>query len=257
MCAAATDNAHIPTHPTPDYLGPLTDRTELFLAAGLSALAGLVGAAAFLYSTGSVVTFMTGNSERVVLEHTQGQSRLALAALGLILTFVAGVVVATLLRQMLWRKAKHGATMVMSGATVVAAVSDRVMYQNGEYGFVPVMSLAFGLGALNTCFTVRGETSIPLSYVTGTLVKIGQGVASHVTGYRRWAWVPHAAAYTGFLTGAGIGGLAFTFLNPGNVLDVIVIASLVCTISTWRYDHHRFNEHHTGPITIRAGEQQP
>jgi len=44
------------------------------------------------------------------------------------------------------------------------------------------MLVAFGIGALNTSFVKDGEVSVPLSYVTGTLVKMGQGIERHVAG---------------------------------------------------------------------------
>ena len=45
-----------------------------------------------------------------------------------------------------------------------------------------MMLLAFGTGALNTSFVKNGEVSVPLSYVTGTTVKMGQGIERHIAG---------------------------------------------------------------------------
>jgi uncharacterized membrane protein YoaK (UPF0700 family) len=67
----------------------------------LAGLAGLVGAAAFTNTAGYFVTFMTGNSERAALGFFRGQNAMAGAAIALIVTFVAGVVVASICRRRL------------------------------------------------------------------------------------------------------------------------------------------------------------
>ena len=42
---------------------------------------------------------------------------------------------------------------------------------------------------MNTSFVRDGEVSIPLSYVTGTLVKLGQGIERHLSGGVAAAWL--------------------------------------------------------------------
>ena len=91
-----------------ELLGPFHDGREMILAAVLAALAGATGAAAWLYSSGWYVTFMTGNSERLVLEHVKGAHQLGFTALLTVVVFVLGVFVATLARMYVWRKAGTG-----------------------------------------------------------------------------------------------------------------------------------------------------
>ncbi len=159
-------------------LGPFYDFREMILAAVLAALAGATGAAAWLYSAGWYVTFMTGNTERMVLEHYRGAHQLGFTALATVVAFCCGVVVATLARIGLWRKARHGATVLTAASTTTAYVWDSAINTTDQdYGAGPVLCLAFGLGALNTSISRKGEVVMPLSYVTGTLVKIGQAPA--------------------------------------------------------------------------------
>lgn len=61
----------------------------------LAALAGLIGAAAFMHTAGYFVTFMTGNTERAVLGYFHDEPDLAVAATGLLVSFLSGVVVAS------------------------------------------------------------------------------------------------------------------------------------------------------------------
>jgi uncharacterized membrane protein YoaK (UPF0700 family) len=42
---------------------------------------------------------------------------------------------------------------------------------------------------LNTSFVKDGEVSVPLSYVTGTLVKMGQGIERHIAGGKAADWL--------------------------------------------------------------------
>lgn len=235
---ATPTTAPVVKHPA---LGPFHDRREMALGWVLAGLAGATGAAAWLFTSGWYVTFMTGNTQRVVLENIQGHPGLALTAAATIGAFVLGVVVATLARSFLWRRARHGATLLMTAAAVVAWASDvLVVDDDAHIGAFPVLCLAFGLGALNTSITRRGEVAMPLSYVTGTLVKIGQGAALHLAGASRWAWVSHLSVYLAFLAGAGLGGTVFAQLGTENALLLLVVGSTAVSMVTWRLDHPRF-----------------
>ena len=48
--------------------------------------------------------------------------------------------------------------------------------------------------------------SIPLSYVTGTLVKMGQGIERHISGGQLSDWLGYFMLWAGFAGGAIVGG---------------------------------------------------
>jgi uncharacterized membrane protein YoaK (UPF0700 family) len=225
-------------------LGPFHDGREMGLAALLAVLAGATGAAAWLYTSGWYVTFMTGNSERMVLEHLKGNHALGISAATAVAAFLFGVGTATLARLYLWRKARHGATIMATSASFVAWLCDVLLPDDGpQIGAIPVLCLAFGLGALNTSISRRGEVVMPLSYVTGTLVKIGQGASLHLAGVTRWAWVPHLSTYIGFLAGAAAGGIAFSAIGTQDSLLALWIMAALIALGAWRLDHPRFLVH--------------
>lgn len=241
MTTRITPRPSPPPQNKPAALGPFHDRREMLLAALLAALAGATGAAAWLYSSGWFVTFMTGNSERMVLENVKDRHAIALAAAATVAAFVAGVIVATLARLYVWKKARHGATVLTMFACIAAWLCDIIFVHEGRaIGAIPVLWLAFGLGALNTSISRKGEVVMPLSYMTGTLVKTGQGIALHLAGRRRWAWVAHVSTYTGFLSGAALGGLLFALINTADTLLVLAVIATVIAAVTWRLDHPRF-----------------
>ncbi|KQB86209.1 YoaK family protein [Corynebacterium lowii] len=226
---------------TYDYLAPYYNFREFFLGVMLASLAGATGAAAWLYSSGWYVTFMTGNTERMVLEPLQGSTGAGLAALSAVLVFVIGAFTATLARIYLWSQARHGAMVVTTLAIIAAFLSDLWLgAQRNELTPIPILFLAFGLGALNTSISRRGQVVMPLSYVTGTLVKIGQGAALHVAGKQQWMWFPQLATYLGFVFGAVLGGVVFHRQGVDDALFLLAIGAMVMTAVTWRVDHPSF-----------------
>lgn len=210
--------------------------SEARLSWVLAGLAGLVGATAFTHSTGYFVTFMTGNTERAVLGFFRDESWLALAAAMILASFVGGVVIASLCRRYLWVEHPHGPTVLTTLCLLVATAADiAVRGWSGQLTFVPILFVAFGIGALNTSFVKNGEVSIPLSYVTGTLVKMGQGIARHITGGDASAWLGYFLLYVSFIVGATAGG-CISLVFSGS--EMLAVATVVCALTTgYTYFH--------------------
>lgn len=202
----------------------------------LAALAGLVGAAAFTNTGGYFVTFMTGNTERAAVGFFRGQDAMAAAAILLIVTFVGGVVIASLCRRFLWRDHPHGATVLTTVALAVASVVDVVLggWNARQVEFLPILFVSFAMGALNTSFVKKGEVSIPLSYVTGTLVKLGQGIERHISGGKITDWLGYFMLYAAFTTGAVLGGVMSLFITGPQVLMAATVVCAVTTLYTYR-----------------------
>nr|WP_241483683.1 MULTISPECIES: YoaK family protein [Rhodococcus] len=202
----------------------------------LAGLAGLVGAAAFTNTGGYFVTFMTGNTERGAVGFFRGENAMAAAAILLILTFVAGVVIASLCRRHVWRDHPHGATVLTTIALAIASVVDVVMsgWSAPQVQFVPILFISFAMGALNTSFVKNGEVSIPLSYVTGTLVKMGQGIERHISGGSAKDWLEYFLLYAAFSLGALVGGLMSLAITGPQVLIAATVVCAVTTLYTYR-----------------------
>ncbi|MCA4994007.1 DUF1275 domain-containing protein [Tsukamurella tyrosinosolvens] len=214
----------------------------------LAGMAGMVGAVAFLHSAGYFVTFMTGNTERAVLtwfkasDAQQVPGAGALAATALIVAFVTGVVVASICRRYFWQNHAHGPTVLTTAGLLLASATDFALdgFDEPEVRFVPILIITFSLGALNTSFTKNGEVSVPLSYVTGTLVKLGQGIERHATGNGTvFDWLGYALVYAGFILGAAVGGVIGSFVTGP---QVILVAGLLCgaiTLVTFLHSDRR------------------
>lgn len=211
--------------------------SEARLSWVLAALAGVLGATAYTHSAGYFVTFMTGNAQRAVLGFFRGDVVLSISAGLLVLCFVAGVVIASVCRRHFWVAHPHGPTVLTTFSLVAATVVDIFDegWEEANLDFGPILLVAFGIGALNTSFVKDGEVSVPLSYVTGTLVKMGQGIERHIAGGTAADWLGYFLLFASFALGAALGGCISLVVNGTWML---VVASAVCALTTgYTYFH--------------------
>ncbi len=64
---------------------------------------------------------------------------------------------------------------------------------------------ALAMGAENAVFEQDGEITIGLTYMTGTLVKLGQRLALTLRGGDPFGWTSYLKLWLGLLTGATLG----------------------------------------------------
>ncbi len=208
----------------------------------LAALAGLVGATAFTQTAGYFVTTMTGNTQRAMLGFFRNDNWLSITAALLLLCFVGGVMMGSFCRRHIWLEHPHGPTVlttlclaVATGANVVGVVP-----ANRPVEFVSITFVAFGVGALNTSFVKDGEVSIPLSYVTGTLVKLGQGIERHLGGDGTAAdWVGYLLLFASYLVGALVGGFVSLAFAGSQMLAVATLVGAVTSVYTYFHADRR------------------
>jgi uncharacterized membrane protein YoaK (UPF0700 family) len=211
--------------------------SEARLSWVLAGLAGILGAAAFTHSDGYFVTFMTGNAQRAVLGYFRHDVVLSISAALLILFFVGGVVVASVCRRHFWVAHPHGPTVLTTFSLMAATAVDIVMgrWSEGKLDFIPILLVVFGIGSLNTSYVKGGEVSIPISYVTGTLVKMGQGIERHIAGGSASDWLGYFLLFSSFASGAAVGGAISLVLGGSQMLAA---ATVVCALTTgYTYFH--------------------
>jgi uncharacterized membrane protein YoaK (UPF0700 family) len=211
--------------------------SEARLSWVLAVLAGVLGATAFTHSAGYFVTFMTGNAQRAVLGYFRGEVLVSITAALLMLCFVAGVVVASACRRRFWSAHPHGPTVLTTLSLMAATVVDVIDegWEESMLDFAPITLVVFGIGALNTSFVKDGEVSVPLSYVTGTLVKMGQGIERHIAGGKVADWVGYFLLFASFVLGAAVGGFISVVVNG---MWMLVVASVMCAAATaYTYFH--------------------
>lgn len=195
---------------------------DVALAAGLSALAGYVDAIGFLTLGGFFVSFMSGNSTRFGVAVAIGEWRLAATALGLIGLFVVGVVLGSTAS----RRAGEGRKAVVLGLEALLLAMGAALLSAGRplLGMVPVV---LAMGVENTVFQKGGDVRVGLTYMTGTLVRVGQRIATALHGGARWDWVPFLLLWVGLAAGGALGALMFLRLGVTALwLAAAVVAGL-------------------------------
>ena len=184
----------------------LDSRRNVALACALSGLAGYVDGIGYLYLGGLFVSFMSGNSTRLGVTLAQGQWVNAAEAFGLIALFVMGAGIGCLI--VLGRGANRQPWVLLAETALLVAAA--LGYTFG----LPDVAIAFivlAMGLENSVFQVEG--GLGLTYVTGTLVKVGQLAAAALIGGARWAWVPNLLLWAALVIGALCGALAYHWIN--------------------------------------------
>ncbi|MGC6400407.1 YoaK family protein [Sphingomonas sp. FW199] len=194
------------------------DPAERRIAILLAALAGYVDAVGFMASGGFFVSFMTGNSTRTGVGIAERMGDAAIAAM-LIAAFVAGVTAGTLVRRWITRRSMLVALVAL--CVGIAAATAR-------HWPVPatLAMLAFAMGAENAVLVVGGE-AVSLTYMTGTLVKVGQRIGHALAGGDRWGWAPFAILWAGLILGAVAGGMAHHWLGIQALWPAALAALLI------------------------------
>lgn len=169
------------------------------LAASLSALAGFVDAVGFVQLGGFFVSFMSGNTTRIGVGFSERAGDAVIAG-GLILSFVAGVVVGSLAGRRAAAARRPAVLALVAALLGVAAL----LAASGQPAAAAV-AMALAMGAENAVFAEGADTHIGLTYMTGTLVKLGQQVAIALGGGDRFGWTPYLLLWAGLLAGAILG----------------------------------------------------
>lgn len=178
------------------------DRSFRRLAICLAGLAGFVDAIGFLGSGGLFVSFMSGNSTRMAIGIAEATT-LALAAAALIGLFVAGVILNIIASAKI--TFAHRKVVSTSGVAALLLGAASCKWAGSDVPATGLLCIA--MGASNTIFRRDGEVSIGVTYMTGTLVKLGHRLADAALGGSPTAWIPYLLLWLA-LVGGGILGAA-------------------------------------------------
>lgn len=180
-------------------------RASWSLAICLSALAGYVDAVGFIHLGGYFVSFMSGNTTRLSVALQDGDVPAA-ELLGLILfCFVAGAMLGSLVGHCAKQRRRMCVLLSLAGLLAAAALAASM-----GAGFVAVACLALAMGAENAVFQKDGQVTVGLTYMTGTLVKVGQKIAQAILGGSKTEWLPYALLWLGLMSGGILGALSYT-----------------------------------------------
>lgn len=178
-----------------------TESPLIALAILLAALAGFVDALAFTSLGGFFASFMSGNSTRLGVGLGSGSPHDAAIAASLVMSFIAGVILSSVIMRA--RPRRHQPVVMAVVTLLLALAAGTAMVAPGP---IVLLLMAGAMGAENGVFQRDGEVTIGLTYMTGSLVKMGQKLAAALMGDAdRFGWVPYLALWLGFVSGVVIG----------------------------------------------------
>jgi uncharacterized membrane protein YoaK (UPF0700 family) len=170
-------------------------------ALSLSLFAGFVDAQAFLAAGGFFAAFMSGNTTRLAIDFGGGDWADFELGLALVLSFVAGVILAAVITrvQPRWREC---AGMALVGVLVALAAILAIVWPRP----LEPLPLAAAMGAMHAAIGPGEPGSVHPGYPTGGLVRLGRGLADTLMRAEpRSAWFPELLLWAGFAVGAALG----------------------------------------------------
>jgi uncharacterized membrane protein YoaK (UPF0700 family) len=204
------------------------------LAAALAMIAGFVDAYGMI-TYGVYVSFMSGNTTQTGYQTAEGAFGLASLSALAILFFVVGSFAGTLLVEFAGRYARRVLYCVV--AAVLAAIVGLT-----QYGMLPgpfaIASISVAMGVMNNALSRVGAQAVSLTFVTGSLSRVGSSLALAIRGAplrdAQGPWDTHlrralllARLWLGFLVGAFLSGVgtprygALALLAPSLILAIL------------------------------------
>ena len=199
------------------------------LALSLAGLAGLVDATGFVVAGGYFTSFMSGNTTRMGVELVE-RPALALAPLGLIACFLAGVIAGALTARRFPGRRKR----VLLGLMASLLAGGTALLMAGLP--VPFLALyAMAMGLANNVFSRDGEVTVGVTYMTGALVRFGQGIAARLAGEPLPGARGYGLLWSALAAGAAAGG-GLCLVEPAWAALAASIAALALWGSAFRVE---------------------
>jgi uncharacterized membrane protein YoaK (UPF0700 family) len=195
-------------------------RAEWAVAVFLALIAGYLDGYGLLF-LGTYVSFMSGNTTFTGLKSGQRNFQAALPSAVAVLCFVIGSFLGNLFTQSRLRHSHRLIFGVIAGLLATVAGLERHGLWNAP---AEIAMLSLTMGMMNPALSKVGAESVSLTFVTGTLNRIGGHLAaavgrkplsdgqgpgdSHLARARI-----DASVWSGFLVGAGLSGMAASHLR--------------------------------------------
>ena len=193
----------------------------LVVAALLAALAGMVDAIGYQHLSGLFVSFMSGNSTQLAIALGRGNLPEAGRIAELVAFFVLGAAAGQMLADL--TGGRH-MTWVLVGVGILLAIS-------GALRSAPE-PMTFAMGALNASMHRAGHIPVSVTFVTGVLVRFGQGLGNLlIRASTGWDWLAQASPWVGIIAGAAIGGLLYNRIGETAIWFAVVLAGLLAACS--------------------------
>ena len=193
----------------------------LVLAGLLAGLAGMVDVIVYLHLSGLFISFMSGNTTQLAAALGQGHLGEASTIAELIALFVVGAAAGQVLAVVTGRTHM---TWVLIGVAILLTIAAALA--------TAAEPMVFAMGALNAAMRRAGSIPISLTFVTGVLVRFGQGLGDFLT--RRitgGSWLAQGAPWLGLIVGAMIGSAVYMRIGEAAIWAPIGVAVVLAAYS--------------------------
>jgi uncharacterized membrane protein YoaK (UPF0700 family) len=193
-------------------------RTGLLIAGCLAALAGAVDACGLYLLKDLYVSFMSGNTTSMAAAFARGElPRVGLIG-GIIAAFVAGTAFGTVVGILAGHR-RIPVVILVAAAILILPIAVK------SWG---ILAMTFAMGTLNAAIHKAGSVQVTVTYVTGTLARLGEGIGLLICGQvRDWGWLKQAVPWLGLVAGASLATLSLIRLGPATLAALPVLAALI------------------------------
>lgn len=220
------------------------------MAAAYAFVAGFVDSVGFVFLGGVFLSFMSGNTTRAATSLVEGDMQLAALASTCLGLFLVGVMEGALVRRLAKRRvplAYVRDVVVLNTDALFVIASLLILLGQVEAG---LMVVSLGIGSMNSIFERDGEVAIPLTYMTGTLVKMGQRFVDAFFGGSHRIWLAHLLMWLSLTTGAVAGALVYAAVG---IHAILVATGMMLAISATVLIHRLRNRRRTlGHVVFRV-----
>jgi len=177
------------------------------LAVCLALVAGFIDAVGFMQTGGTFVSFMSGNSTKLAVS----VARISVAAVLIsvaIGAFFLGAMGGSLIATAAPIRRKPLVLLTVSLCLFAGAV-----LQAFGWDLAAVIGMALAMGCANTVFRREdGPFNVGITYMTGNLVRLADGLAGLLVGRKR-PWLPYLLLWIALLAGAAAGAVLFRLIG--------------------------------------------
>jgi uncharacterized membrane protein YoaK (UPF0700 family) len=190
--------------------------TSFVLSLAVVCTAAYVDAAGFLLYSGAYVSFMSGNTTRAGVFLARGSWDQAGLLAGVILVFVFGAAIGTMIIGV-FKKRGQALVLLATGIGLGAVAGLGIYWQMIRLNDLPRASLLILpalMGVMNSAVRQIDKVSVGLTYITGSLAKLGTVIGSKIIqrgadeGTQNETILVLGSLCFAFLVGAACGGLA-------------------------------------------------
>ena len=198
-------------------------RRERVLAVVLAGTAGFVDAVGFLVVGGYFVSFMSGNSTRMVVSLADGDLGAAGIAAVVLVSFFTGAVAGAVVTRRRNLDDRPAVLTLVAALLVAALVAQRLTTVEVLAVPLSVAVAATAMGAMNSVFHSGGEVSLGVTYMTGAVVKSAHRLVDALAG---GSWAPYRQQVA-LWSALVLGGVAGALLHVVMGADALALAAAV------------------------------